>query len=84
MSNENLYGKLSIDKDAKKMEECRHIVKTIVEYGVDDKQIVTIMRLLALEMEDYGTCVTIVEALKEISGGYFLTERFEDGSEKSK
>lgn len=79
--SENLYGKLNVDKDAKKMEECRHIVKTIVEYGVDDKQIVTLMRLLALEMEDYGICVQIVGALKELAPSYFLTERNENGPE---
>ena len=81
MNNDNLYGNLTVDKDAKKMEECRHIVKTIVQYGVDDKQIVTVMRLLALEMEDYGCCVQIVTALKEIAQGYFLTEGVENGSE---
>lgn len=69
-----LYGSLAADKATKKMNDCRDIVRSIVQFGVDDSQILTIMRLLALEMEDHTAYVPIVELLKDIGKSCFLIE----------
>jgi hypothetical protein len=70
-----LYGSLAADKAAKKMGDCRDIVKAIVQFGVDDQQILTIIRLLALEMEDHEAYVQIVGLLKDIGNSCFLIEK---------
>lgn len=69
------YGTLSVDKEAKRMNDCRDIVRSIVQFGVDDQQILTIIRLLALEMENHEAHVRIVELLKDIGNSCFLIER---------
>lgn len=79
--SENLYGSLESEKDLKKVQECREIVKKIVDFGVDDSQILTIVRLLVLEMEDYESCLKIVDVLKDIGKSYFLSERYNHGQE---
>lgn len=77
------YGTLGVDKDAKRMNDCRDIVRSIVQFGVDDQQILTIIRLLALEMEDHEAHVRIVELLKDIGNSCFLIERTDIDGQKS-
>lgn len=69
-----LYGSLNADKATKRMNDCRDIVRSIVQFGVDDQQILTIIRLLALEMEDHEAYIKIVELMKEIGNSCFLIE----------
>lgn len=78
-----LYGTLNVDKAAKRMSDCRDIVRAIVQFGVDDQQILTIIRLLALEMEDHEAYVRIVELLKDIGNSCFLIEKEEADGQKS-
>lgn len=74
----SMYGTSNADRDAKRVKDCRDIAKTIVEFGVDDKQILTIMRLLALEMEDYDACVKITEFLKSLGNSCIIIDNQED------
>ena len=46
------YGKTDEERKAAELLECREIVKTIMEYGVTQKQIIQICRLLSLELEN--------------------------------
>lgn len=80
MNENKLYGSTSADKTTKKANDCRDIVKAIVQFGIDDQQILTVIRLLALEMEDYNACVQIVETLKGIGNSCFLIEEHPDGT----
>lgn len=79
--DKRLYGSSNADKAAKKMTDCRDIVRSITQFGVDDQQILTIIRLLALELEDHDAHVAIVGLLKELGNSCFLIEKEEaDGS----
>ena len=64
-----LYGKTEEEKLASETLECRNIVKTILDYGVSQRQILHICKLLSLELED-------TNAMKRISS---LVNEFLDG-----
>ncbi len=64
-----LYGKTEEEKLASESLECRNIVKTILDYGVSQRQILHICKLLSLELED-------TNAMKRISS---LVNEFLDG-----
>ncbi len=64
-----LYGKTEEEKLASESLECRNIVKTILDYGVSQRQILHICKLLSLELED-------TSAMKRISS---LVNEFLDG-----
>lgn len=74
----SMYGSSSADKDAKRIKDCRDITKAIVDFGVDDNQILTIIRFLALEMEDYATCVKIVDFVKSLGNSCVIIENQEE------
>lgn len=58
--SKKLYGKTQEEKVATESLECRDIVKTIVDYGVSQRQLLHICKLISLELED-------VNAMKRIS-----------------
>tara|TARA_A100001011_G_C14065475_1_gene737975 strand:- start:142 stop:378 length:237 start_codon:yes stop_codon:yes gene_type:complete len=64
-----LYGKTEEEIVASESLECRDIVKTILDYGVSQRQILHICKLLSLELED-------TNAMKKISS---LVNEFLDG-----
>ena len=45
--------------------KCREIVHEIVDFGVDEFQLLTIIKLLALELENRETMLQITGAIKE-------------------
>ena len=63
------YGTTSEESRVEDILECRQIVKTIMDYGISQKQILKLIGLLALELESR-------DQLKQISD---LVERFEKG-----
>jgi len=75
----NLYGTTSSDTQASAMLTCRQISKTIVDYGVSDKDILTIIRLMAFELENHDHCVALVEVLKELGNSHFILEESTNG-----
>lgn len=74
----SIYGSSTADKDEKRIKDCRDITKAIIDFGVDDKQILTIIRLLALEMEDYASCIKIVEFVKSLGNSCVIIENQEE------
>jgi exoribonuclease R len=60
------FGKTSIEIDAEKLSECRHIVKNIVNFGVTEAQKLQLIYLLAIEMESREALEIITKAVKEI------------------
>jgi hypothetical protein len=76
----NIYGSSSADKEAKRIKDCRDITKSIIDFGVDDSQILTIIRLLALEMEDYTVCVKIAEFVKSLGNSCVIIEKQEENN----
>lgn len=69
-----LFGVTQGDEHAKSMLLCRQIAKTIVDYGVSDRDIMTIIRLLTYELEDHDTCRELVCVLKELGNSHFLLD----------
>jgi hypothetical protein len=59
------YGKSEADIQTKKMIECRDIVKTIIDFGVDETQKKQIIKLLSLELESNLIMKEIAEILKK-------------------
>jgi hypothetical protein len=61
-------GETESDKHAKLSLECRQIVKSIVDFGVNEWQKLQIIQLIAMELEDREKMVLIketVDSLKE-------------------
>jgi len=47
-----LFGELNIERDVQGIIVCRDIVKTILEYGVTQQQLLYIIKFLSMELED--------------------------------
>lgn len=62
----NLIGENSFDKHAKKLQDCRDIVRTILDYGVDQFQILRIIKLLSLEIDNREDMIALNELCKSI------------------
>jgi hypothetical protein len=50
--SENKFGKLGSEMLTEDIITCRKIVKEIGDFGISQKQMVTLIKLLALELED--------------------------------
>ena len=46
------YGESSTESSLKKRQQCRDIVKTIIEFGVNEDQKIRIIKLLSMETEN--------------------------------
>jgi len=55
------YGETESERDAKGKLQCREIVKEIIQFGVDQHQLLMIIKLLAMELED-------VSMMRQIAG----------------
>jgi hypothetical protein len=62
------FGNIAADADLEKILTCREIVKRIVEFGVTQEQIVTIIQLLGYELENHDHMLEVVGLTKEILG----------------
>lgn len=63
------YGKIPLEKEVEKMSACRDIVQEIMEFGVNQVQIVQIIYLLSLELEDREMMLYISNAAKDVMEG---------------
>lgn len=54
--------------DILEKQECRDVVREIMNFNVSQRQIIEIINLLALELEDTEQMRTIRNAIKEIKG----------------
>jgi len=59
------FGELETDKNLKKIITCREIVKSIMNYGVTQEQILLIIQFLGCELHDHEQMVEIVSMTKE-------------------
>ena len=60
------YGKSESEKKAEKSFECRRIVQEIINYGISQDQILQIVKLLALEVENRGHMLKLVDAIDDL------------------
>ncbi len=58
-------GQTETDRWAQEMLACRQIVAEILKFGVNQKQILNIIKLLAMELEDRDALVAISAVVKE-------------------
>ena len=70
MNEENITKELVIkaEEDLLEKQECREIVKKIMDFGVSQRQIIELLNILALELEDRKLMQDIRNAIKEIKG----------------
>ncbi len=62
-------GQTDTEKWAQEMLTCRQIVKEISKFGVNQNQLLNIIKLLAMELEDHETMVAISAVVKEALEG---------------
>jgi len=75
MSNIEIFGSTDEEISAEKSIACREIVATILDYGVDQNQILKIIRLLSLELENRTIMKKILESINENSTNNEQKER---------
>lgn len=68
------FGKLESETLVEENVQCRDIVMEIMRFGVKQRQITTIIRLLALEMEDIECGRELIAVLQEFSNGSRITD----------
>ena len=59
------FGELDIEKKATDILRSREIVKTIMDYGVSQQQILRIAYLLCLELENREMMISTSECIKQ-------------------
>lgn len=57
------YGQTDHESEASESFQCREIVKEVLRFGVSQKQIVTIIKLLALELDDRDLMLKITDSI---------------------
>ena len=62
-------GKTETENWAQEMLVCRQIVKEISKFGVNQGQLLNIIKLLAMELEDHEAMVAISAVVKEALEG---------------
>lgn len=72
------YGKSGADKEVEKIQECREIVKRIVEFGVDDSQILNIIHFLALNLEEHNIMLEITGLIKSLEKKTLIIDNTEE------
>jgi len=58
-------GNTETDNWANEMLQCRQIVHEVVKFGVSQRQILNVIKLLAVELEDREALVAISAVVKE-------------------
>lgn len=73
------FGQLSSEKLAKENEECRRIVKEVLNVGLTQRQQIFLIYLLSLELENIQHVKDLTDLIKEIAGDEIFVSRSDDG-----
>ena len=76
---ENLYGNLQSEVAAFENLRCRQVVSEIMNYGVNDRQIMLIIYLLSLNLENGEKMREIAATVRSLEESLFITDMSEDG-----
>jgi len=76
---QQVYGQLSSEKISKENEECRRIVKEILNVGLTQRQQMFLIYLLSLELENINHVKDLTDVIKEIAGDEIFLSRSDDG-----
>ena len=72
------YGQLTSEKLAKENEECRKIVKEILNVGLTQRQQMFLIYLLSMELENIEYVQTMTNEIKELAGDEIFISKKED------
>lgn len=67
-----------LEREAKKKQESRDIVKTIIDFGVSEDQKIDIMYFLSLSLENNKSMKEITDFLKNYKNNINIDENKED------
>lgn len=74
------YGQLTSEKLALENEDCRKIVKEILNIGLTQRQQMFLIYLLTMELENIEVVQTLTSIIKELAGDeIFISKRNDDG-----
>ena len=73
---------IQLEKEAKRKQESRDIVKTIIDFGVTDTQKIDIMFFLAMSLENNGNLKEITNFLKKFKTNINNEEKKENNKNK--
>jgi hypothetical protein len=62
----NHYGETNSDEKLKKIQVCRDITKKIMDFGVNDDQILMIIKFLSYELENVEKMKLLTDFIKEL------------------
>lgn len=75
------YGELNSEKLAKENEDCRKIVKEIINIGLTQRQHMFLIYLLSLELENIEYVQTLTSMIKDIAGDdIFISKKENNGT----
>ena len=72
------YGQLTSEKLAKENEECRKIVKEVLNIGLTQRQQMFLIYLLSMELENIEYVQTMTNVIKELAGDEIFISKKED------
>jgi len=73
------FGQLSSEKLASENEECRKIVKEVLNVGLTQRQQMFLIYLLSLELENISHVKDLTDVIKEIAGDEIFLSRSDNG-----
>jgi hypothetical protein len=76
------YGQLNSEKLARENEDCRRIIKEILNVGLTQRQQKFLIYLLAMELEDIEQVQSLTNVIKEIVGDeiFISAKKEQDGT----
>jgi hypothetical protein len=73
------FGQLSSEKLAEENEECRKIVREVLNVGLTQRQQMFLIYLLSLELENISHVKDLTDVIKEIAGDEIFLSRSDNG-----
>ena len=77
----HIYGELSSEKLAIEYEICRKIVKEIMDFGVNQRQLGKVIYLLSLNLENIEVVQELSAVIKELMPEIFVSKNDNSGNE---
>ena len=75
------YGQLNSEKLAQENEDCRKIVKEVLNVGLTQRQHMFLIYLLSLELENIEYVQALADVIKEVAGDQiFISKREDNGT----
>ena len=73
-----IYGQLTAEKCSIENEDCRNIVKEVLNAGLTQRQHLLLIYLLSMELENVEYVQTIMGTIKDLAGDEIFISKIED------